>query len=210
MNKKGITITESLLALILVVLVVLVFIPHGSKIWSLIKISMGLSEPEVNNINDEKTSMPSEKEIKGEFGDIFAIKMEDPRFDIDRKPTSPDHCLVLTTLKNTGNEAWSDSDKIKVTLFCKHLKNQIKEITEIANYPASGYIKSLKPNEEIEIYFANRLANNCLESNEKYRIILYSNCDGVGTSYKPCDNFAKDTTKSPKIITTAEFECPIS
>ena len=148
---------ESLLALILVVVVVLAFISYGPKIWELIKTAVGFSKFDTNNIDTEKTVTQIQREVKGELG-VFTVKMEDQL--ANQKPTSPDHCLVGTFMRNTGKETWLESAKIRVTLFCKHTKNQLKEIF-IENYPVfQDYIIGLKPGEQKEVLFAGRFPNN--------------------------------------------------
>jgi hypothetical protein len=209
MNEKGMAIAESFLALILVVIVVLAIISYGPKLWDLILISIGLGKLETNNINNEKiATIQAKSEIKGEVGPVFLIKMEDSL--ATQKPTSPDHCLVGTFVKNNGRTTWTETDKVRATLFCKHIKNQVKDIF-VQNYPAlQDYIIDLKPGEQKEVLFASRFPNNCVESFEKYQIILYSNCEGKGTQYQPCDNFGADPTKHPKILNMVEFNCKIS
>ena len=209
MNEKGMAIAESFLALILVVIVVLAIISYGPILWDLIKISIGLGKLETNNINNEKiATTQAESEIKGEIGPAYVIKLEDTI--ANQKPTSPDHCLVGTFVKNTGRTTWTETDKVRATLFCKHIKNQVKDIF-VQNYPAlQDYIIDLKPGEQKEVLFASRFPNNCVESFEKYQIILYSNCESKGTQYQPCDNFGADPTKHPKILNMVEFNCKIS
>ena len=49
MKKKGMTIGETLLAFILLVIVILAVMPYGSKIWNLIKIGVGFGTLEKEN-----------------------------------------------------------------------------------------------------------------------------------------------------------------
>lgn len=210
MNNKGMVIGEALLALILVVVVVLAVISYGPKIWDLIKISIGFGKIETYYTQTEQspTTQPK-KEIKGELGTVLIGKMEDDMLKV--KPTSPDHCLVITTVKNTGETTWTEADKIRATLFCKHIKDQIKDIILIQNYPPlQDYITDLKQGEQKEVGFAGRHPNNCIESFDKYQIILYSDCEGKGTEYQPCDNFGNDPDKNPKILSILEFNCKIT
>lgn len=209
MNKRSATTIETLLALLFVLVVVVAFISYGPKVWELIKISIGFGKIDTDNIDNQNTITPQiQKQIKGELGPVFVIKMEDTL--AKQKPTSPDHCLVGTFVKNTDKNAWLDSDKIRITLFCKHIKNQVQNIF-VQNYPAlQDYITDLKPGEQKEVLFASRFPNNCIESFDKYQIILYSNCEGNGNQYEPCDNFKEaDATKRPKILNWVEFNCKI-
>ena len=103
--------------------------------------------------------------------------------------------------------SWEYDDKIRITLFCKQDKNQIKNVHLIQNYPAIGYVADLKPGEQREVFFAGKFPNNCLESEDKYQIVLYSNCIGKGTEYKPCDNFGQESNKNPKELSMQEFSC---
>ena len=193
-------IGEALLALILVVVVVLALLSYG-PLWDLFKISIGFGKIDTNNLNNEKTTTTqAQKEIKAKLGAPFISRMED---QFNPKPTSPDYCLVTTSVTNTGETTWTDSDKIKIALFCKYSKSLDK--TAVQNYPVDGYIKDLKPKQNAAITFNDQFPDNCLKSFEKYQIILYSNCEGIGASDKPCDNFGQ--ANSPKIIDIVEFSC---
>ena len=203
MNKKSATTIEMTISLLIVVVVVLAIISYGPKIWDLIKISVGLGKIDESNLNKQDVVTSTNKEIKAKLGAPFISKMEDT---FDLKPTSPDHCLVTAAVTNTGEATWTESDKIKTTLFCKYRQNQAK--TTVQNYPTEGYIKDLKPSQNIAVTFNDQFPDNCLKSFEKYQIILYSNCNGIGTSEQPCDNFGQDN--SPKIIDMVEFVCKIS
>lgn len=208
MNKKGNITIETLVAILLVVLVVVTIISWGPNIWDLIKTAIGFTKvenSEITNINDIK---PTEKiaEVKGELISVVLKTIEAPT---EPKPTSTDHCFVGTIVRNTGEAVWTNSDKIRVTLFCKHTKGQIENIF-IENYPpgAQDYIIDLKPGELKEIGFASRFPNNCIKSiTEKYNIVLHSNCEGKGTHYQPCDNFGVEPSKSPRILDSKEFYC---
>lgn len=210
MNKKKSALTiETVVAILLVLAVVLVMISWGPNMWELIKTAIGFAkfddDNKVTNINDIK---PTEKraEVKGELIYVVSKTIEAPT---EPKPTSIDHCFVGTLVRNIGETIWTDADKIRITLFCKHTKGQIKEIF-IENYPpgAQDYITNLKPGEEKEVGFASRFPNNCLKSiTEKYIIVLYSNCEGKGTQYQPCDNFGIEPSKSPRILDSKEFYC---
>lgn len=57
MNKKGFTMGDAILALILVTLVVYVFISYSPKIWDLVKTSIELSTPDSNNIENEESEI---------------------------------------------------------------------------------------------------------------------------------------------------------
>lgn len=203
MSKKRATAIEMTIALLLTVVVIIGFISYGAKIWELIKISIGFGKIDESNLNKQDVVTLTNKEIKAKLGAPFISKMEDA---FDLKPTSPDHCLVTTTLTNTGEATWTEPDKIKITLFCKYRQNQAK--TFVQNYPTEGYIKDIKPSQNIVATFNDQFPDNCLKSLEKYQIILYSNCNGIGTSEQPCDNFGQ--ASSPKIIDMIEFVCKIS
>lgn len=209
MNKKGMTITEALLALILLVIVVLVVISYSPKIQQLIKIGVGFGEIQTNNINTQQS--PTEKtedDVMGKLDSVLIIKKED--LSAQLKPTSLDYCLVGTFVSNTGKRAWTSNDKIKIALFCNQVKDQIKETIQVQKYPVfEDYITDLKPGEQKEVFFADKFQNNCLESLETYYIILYSNCEGKGTKYQACDNFGTDITKNPKKLHEFKFNCKV-
>ncbi len=64
MNKKGVTLTEAAIALILVITVVSFLITFGPKIWDLAKISIGLSTPDSNNIENEESETVQDAPIQ--------------------------------------------------------------------------------------------------------------------------------------------------
>lgn len=204
MTKKGVATIETIIALLLVVFVVVAIISYGPRIWELINAAIGFAKFEsedTKNINQEKSAPVQQKiEIEGMLGEALVIKMEDQFYQ--QRPTSPDYCLVVTNVKNTGKVKWSESDKIRVTLYCKQFKNQASNLIQVQNFPISGYVKNLEPGKDIQVVFAG--LNNCLESAEKYYIVLYSNCQGDGDKYQPCDN------TDVKKMDEKPFNCPVS
>ena len=81
MNKKCVTIPETILALILLVVVLLAVISYGPHLWDLIKISIGLGKIDTNNPNIEQTNIPHGiTDVKGKLGAPFISRMED-QFD---------------------------------------------------------------------------------------------------------------------------------
>ena len=207
-NKRG-DVSNYLVALILTLIVVLFAITFVPKIRILLKTGTSYAdELDTNDPNDQE-SKGAEKLIKGEikWEPQFIIKMEDPI--AIQKPTSPDYCLVGAYIRNTGETSWTYSDKVKVGLFCKYEKNQLKkDLPFVQTYPAQGYITNLEPGQEREVLFTKTFPNNCLESDETYSMVLYSNCDGEGSIYQPCDNTESDNPV--KIIDDVQFNCQIS
>ncbi len=200
MDKKSFVISEALVALLILVIVVLVLISYGPKTWDLIKTSIGIGE---SNLGEEPISIEEETKINGELGAVAVIKMEDTLAEI--KPTLPGYCLIATTLKNTGDKAWTKADNVKATLYCRHAKNNNLILAQ--NFPIlQDHVTDLKPGEEIVIGFPGA-PNNCIGSFDKYTIVLYFNCRGKGTIYEPCDNFHPDNPYAPKILDKIEFRC---
>ena len=193
-------IPETILALILLVFVMLAVISYGPHLFDLIKISIGLGKSDENNLNVEQTKTSQVSgDIKGKIGAPFIVKTED---QFNPKPTSSDYCLVTTTVTNTGDKPWTESNRIKVTLFCDYNKNQNKNLVQ--NYPTEGYLKNLEPQKDLAVTF-DQFPNNCLKSLKEYQIILYSNCDGIGSSETPCNNFGQEN--GPKILDMVKFYC---
>lgn len=60
MNKKGVTLTEAAIALILVIIVVSFLITFGPKIWDSIGIVIGLTKFDTNDMDNEKPATQDE------------------------------------------------------------------------------------------------------------------------------------------------------
>lgn len=204
MYKKAGTLEGILLGLIIVG-VALYFLTSGivPKILELVKLSPGIDKSESNTLNKEESTTNPKKEISGQLKPLI-VKMEETAYPI--RPTSKDHCLVGTNLKNTGSTSWEESDKIRIVLYCKYQANekQITNILPVQNYPPSGYLTGLKPGEEIAVTFPSRAPNNCLKSLDENKIVLYSNCQGNGNNLQPCDYM-----ENAKIISEVKFKCTI-
>ncbi|MBI2656391.1 hypothetical protein HYX03_01475 [Candidatus Woesearchaeota archaeon] len=211
MNKRG---DNTFWVIVIIVLFLLVFVfvtPLEAKMRNLLKTGVGLGTIDRGDTNDKVSTnnqLPStktERETKGELSEIKVITVESSETP---KPTSPDYCLAVTSVKNIGTATWIDSDKIKATLFCKHLKNQKSDLIYVQNYPyGRDYITNLKPGEQIQISFPKRFPDSCLKSSDDYYITLYSNCDGKGTEYEPCDNVGPDADTNPKVLSSKAFKC---
>lgn len=64
MNRKGVTLIEAVIALILVIIVVSFLITLGPKIWDLVKTSIEISTPDSNNIENEESEIVHDAPIQ--------------------------------------------------------------------------------------------------------------------------------------------------
>lgn len=215
MNKKSQSVgwNQVFYAFVTVIVVgaaIWIFYPKILSLADTIKSTFGLGKAEVKTSQNNEPAKPSvQKEIKGQLQTPLIVKMDNTFFDI--RPTSKDYCLVGTVVNNTGTSAWDESDKIRITLFCKNQikEDQINRIMQIQNYPSFGYLKSLGPGEKVAVSFLSKAPNNCLNSFDTYKITLYSNCQGNGNQYQPCDN-QDSSSDAPKIINEVMFNCKVS
>lgn len=85
MNKKGVTLTEAAIALILVIIVVSFLITFGPKIWDLSGIAIGSTKFDTNDVDNEKPATTQDNknkekpaasggEIKKEIGQVPLVK----------------------------------------------------------------------------------------------------------------------------------------
>ena len=207
MNKKGTMGTGEIVAAVIALIVILILLFYAPKITNLLKLAIG-NQPEQNekteNINPQETPK-NMFNLKGELGLIAIINGITTLSK--NSPTSPDYCFVGTSVKNTGEREWIPSDKVRVALFCKHLKNQLNNAVNVQNYPATKDYVQLNPGEQKEVIFAARYPNNCIKNLDKYKIVLYANCNGNGNENQPCDNI--DTNDPPFVMSLEEFQCKV-
>lgn len=205
MTKKAMSFVAGFLASVFIALLIVAFFySFGPKLWDVIKIGINLVKPDTNNINELGYDTTPTREIAGQLMFVSTIKMEDQT--ASEKPTSPDHCLVFADIRNTGKETWNNPDKIRATLFCDYSREK-QQPRFAQNYPAAvDYITDVKPGEQRAATFRNQFPNNCLESYEQYKIVLYSNCEGSGVGKQSCDNM-DDQKNPPKILSELSFIC---
>lgn len=205
-NKKGIMGTGEIIAAVIALLVILALLLYSPKITNLLKLAVG-NQPEENE-NIGNTNLPETIKntfnLKGEIGLIAIIKSD--AILSKNRPTSPDYCFVGASIKNTGDQAWDSGDKVRVVLFCKHLKNQLDNAIIVQNYPALGDYVQLNPGEQKEAIFS-RSPDVCIKSLDKYKIVMYANCNGSGNENQPCDNI--DANDPPVVMSSSEFQCKV-
>jgi hypothetical protein len=205
MNKKSMQWGQ-IIGGLLVILVIVVSISQVPKLIDLIKTSVGLGELDTNNINDEVTNEDLVRnDLQGKII-ISLAKMEGG--PAGRRPATPNHCAVGAVVTNTGEDEWTAEDKIKASLFCNDINPQVglmkvKKVLTLQSL--SLHIEGLTPAENRNIIF-QQFPNDCIESAEKYRIELSSNCEGEGNNFEPCDNIG-NSANPPSIFAVAEFNC---
>lgn len=222
MNKKSEIGVGYITAFIIAVVIIFIFASYSPALARLINAATAFGKVSPNDDKSKETKtdipkeMPQRKEIVGQIGAVLPIKMES---SVSIKPTSSNYCLVKTSVTNTGKDTWTESDKMKLVLFCYDKEEQINprvieiplynnKLLSVQNFPEIGYIDNFAPGDTKEVIFKSNYPNNCVKSNQQYQIVLLSNCEGAGNKYLPCNNLNNpEDTKGAKVIKTMGFYC---